>query len=303
MSIPATTAFLFFLVAILWFVSQMAVRHREFFETNEESLMGEGETFEDYDRIYDDFYAKVYDQLFSTPERISFEKASIQEIAMNEFSKPETKILDVCCGTAPHAKWLAEEGYEVVGVDTSESMLKKARESCPSGRFYRADVTNASTFPPKSFSHALLLYFSIYQFRNPKIVTDTIYQWLKPGGIFVVHLVDPNKFDPILAAASPFTGFSVQKYTKERVTDSEVFFGDFKYRSKFIKDRHDDNAIFEETFLFNDEQRYREHRHRMVMPSVNSMIDLVRSSGFTYKDSVDMTPIGYEYQYLVYFSK
>ena len=47
MSIPATTAFLFFLVAILWFVSQMAVRHREFFETKEESLVGEGETFED----------------------------------------------------------------------------------------------------------------------------------------------------------------------------------------------------------------------------------------------------------------
>lgn len=300
MSVHTATLWILLAFGLLWIVATMAHLERELFE---DGTGGEGETFEDPVDIYDDFYAKVYDKLFSTPERISFERASIRENTLNEFSKPETKFLDVCCGTSPHASWLCEEGYDVVGIDQSEAMLKKARLSCPGGRFYRGDVTNPSSFPPKSFSHAMLLYFSAYQFRNPKIVFDNIYLWLKPGGLFVVHLVDPDKFDPILSAASPFPAFSLQKYAKSRVTESDVFFDQFKYRSKFIKDRADDNAIFEETFTFEDGARYREHKHRLNMPVLPEMIDLIRASGFTLREQVDMTSVGYEYQYLVYFQK
>jgi len=301
MNVSNSTAFLLFLVFVLWAVTYLATSNKETFEDGEGSP---SETHEEYKDIYDDFYAKVYDKLFSTPERLSFEKASIKENALNEFSKPETKFLDVCCGTSPHAKWIAEEGFEVVGVDQSEAMLKIARKECPSGRFYAGDVTNASVFPPKSFSHAMLLNFSIYQFRNPKVVCDNIYQWLKPGGIFIVHMVNPNKFDPILSAASPFPAFSLQKYSKERVTESEVFFDGFAYKAKFIKTPSDDSAIFEETFKFKeDPPRYREHKHHLQMPPMNHLIDIVRSSGFVFREAVDMTQVGYEYQFLVYFSK
>jgi SAM-dependent methyltransferase len=299
MMVENSTAILLFLLGLLWVVTYMARLDKEMFEDGTGS---ETVTYEDSAEIYDTFYAKVYDTLFSTPERLSFEKASMHELAFNEFSKPETKILDAACGTAPHAKWLVEEGYDVVGADTSEAMLKKARESCPGGRFYRMDITNASGFPPKSFSHALLMYFSFYQFRNPKIVIDTLYQWLKPGGFLIVHLVDPEKFDPILAAASPFPAFSLQKYSKQRVTESDVFFNEFKYHAKFIKDTGDETSTFEEVFTFPD-NTYREHKHRLFMPSLSHCIDLIRSSGFTLKEQVDMTSVGYEYQYLLYFRK
>jgi hypothetical protein len=39
------------------------------------------------------------------------------------------------------------------------------------------------------------------------------------------------------------------------------------------------------------------------MPALPEMIDLIRASGFTLQEQVDMTSIGYEYQYLVYFTK
>ena len=41
----------------------------------------------DYETIYDDFYAGVYDKLFETPGLISFQKASIREFALNEWAK------------------------------------------------------------------------------------------------------------------------------------------------------------------------------------------------------------------------
>jgi ubiquinone/menaquinone biosynthesis C-methylase UbiE len=291
---------IFLAVAGLWLLKEMYQKDREMFDNKEEGNKNT-DMREDYSDIYDDFYASVYDTLFSIPERISFEKASIREYALSDWPKKEIKLLDVCSGTCPLADYYCKEGIDFVGVDTSESMLKKARTKCKSGRFYKGDVTRAETFPPKSFSHATMLYFSIYQFRNPKMVLDNIYSWLKPGGILVLHIVDPNKFDPILDAASPFLAFSVQKYSTERVIDSDVFFDKFKYKSRFIKDPDDDDAKFEEVFEFPD--TYREHNHRLYMPSVSDMLDIVRSSGFTRHEMVDMTSVGYEYQYLVYFSK
>jgi ubiquinone/menaquinone biosynthesis C-methylase UbiE len=275
---------------------------REGFENKEEGD-AETETHEDYDAIYDEFYANVYDKLFTTPERVSFEKASLRENALADWPKAETKVLDVCCGTGPHVDWMCKDGIDIVGLDLSDEMLKKARDKCKSGRFYKGDATRAETFPPKSYSHALMLYFSIYQFQNPKMVLDNVYSWLRPGGILVLHLVDPNKFDPILDAASPFMAFSIQKYSKERVIDSDIFFDKFKYKSRFVKDPDSDDARFEEVFEFDDPKRYRENNHHLYMPKIDAMLDIVRSAGFTRHEMVDMTPVGYEYQYLVYFSK
>ena len=289
------------LVLALYLLSRVHHINKEMFDNPEDGAPTE--TREDYDSIYDDFYAGIYDKLFMTPELVSFQKSSIREYGLANWAKYDVKILDACCGTAPLAEWLCKEDIDFVGMDQSEPMLKVARKKCKSARFYKGDITRSETFTPKSFSHCLLLYFSIYQFQNPKMVLDNIYSWLKPSGVLVLHLVDPNKFDPILAAASPFPAFSLQKYSTERVIDSDLFFDSFKYRSRFVKNPEDDDARFEEVFEFKDPPKYVENNHDLHMPSVDAMLDIVRSSGFTRQEMVDMTPIGYEYQYLVYLTK
>ncbi len=279
---------------------------REFFDTEEKGE--KSRLLEDPTDIYDSYYAKIYDQLFTTPERMSFEKNAIEEYGLSGWPVAETKVLDVCCGTSPHSEWMCKKGVDIVGIDSSESMLQKARERCSSARFYRGDVTRAESFAPKSFSHALLLYFSIYQFQNQKLIFDHIYQWLKPGGVMIVHLVDPEKFDPILDAASPFMMFSLQRYSKERIMESSVTFDHFNYKSRFVKDKTGEDATFEEVLTFNDPKlnngvKYREHKHRLHMPSIDSMLELIKSSGFTRHEMIDMTPAGYEYQYILLFTK
>ena len=44
-----------------------------------------------------------------------------------EYNK-ETKILDIGCGTGRHSIELSKRGYDVVGIDLSESLLKRAKE-------------------------------------------------------------------------------------------------------------------------------------------------------------------------------
>lgn len=44
-----------------------------------------------------------------------------------EYNK-ETKILDIGCGTGRHSIELSKRGYDLVGIDLSESLLKRAKE-------------------------------------------------------------------------------------------------------------------------------------------------------------------------------
>ena len=56
------------------------------------------------------------------------------------------------------------------------------------------------------------MYFVIYYQKDITKLSDNCYKWLKRGGQLIIHLVNPEKFDPILEPASPFPAFSLQKY-------------------------------------------------------------------------------------------
>lgn len=262
----------------------------------------------DPEEYYDDFYASFYDSLFHTPELLSYERASIRELALDGHDKRELRFLDLCCGTAPHACWFRESDIAYVGIDSSEGMLERARQNCPAAEFIKGDARQPSAFPPKSFSHILLLQNSVYQFQNPKMLADNASYWLQPNGICIVHMVHPNKFDPVLELASPFAAFSLQKYSPSRVVDSDIYFDRFRYQGSFLKKEEEDAAQWKETITFYDPEenrgvKYREQTHSLTMPSMERLIDIFRGSGFKVKEVVDLIQCGKEYQYLVYFEK
>lgn len=265
-------------------------------------------TYEDPEQIYDDTYASIYDMLWHPQDKLKYEEVSIQDVALADWPISSVRILDMACGTAPHACWFKNLGVDYIGVDISESMLAKARENCPSAKFQKGDITQVHLFPQKSVSHCILMNFSAYMFENPKVLSDNAYQWLQPGGFLVVHLVDPDKFDPLLDLASPFAAFSIQKYSYERQTDSQIYFDKFKYLGRFSKKKDDDNASYTETFTYydksqNDGKKYRENKLHLNMPSKERMIDIFKSSGFRHHDTVDLVRCKKEYQYIIYMTK
>lgn len=277
--------------------------------SSQEGFENEGSvTYEDPEQIYDDTYASVYDLIWNPQDMLKYEQVSFNDIALDGWPVKSVKVLDMASGSGPHACWFRNLGVDYTGVDISESMLAKGRENCPSARFQKGDVTQVSLFAPKSFSHALLLGFSIYEFQNPKVLSDNAYQWLQPGGFFIVHLVDPDSYDPIHTLASPFAAFSLQKYSYDRQTKSDIFFDQFKYIGKLNKKKNEDDAIYEETFAYYDKannngNKYRENKHHWNMPSKERMIDIIKSSGFRLEEVVDLVRCGKEYQYIAYFTK
>jgi len=72
-----------------------------------------------------------------------------------QHSIPPGRALDVGCGTGASSVWLAEQGFEVTGVDAAplavERAKERAREAGVSARFLAADVLNLPA-PDRPFS-------------------------------------------------------------------------------------------------------------------------------------------------------
>jgi SAM-dependent methyltransferase len=162
------------------------------------------------------------------------------------------------------------------------------------------DATVATMASADQFDLVTAYYFTIYMIPDRAAMLKNIYLWLSAGGIFCCHIVNKLKFDPILEAASPFVGFSVQKYADERVTKSSVSFDEFEYTGDF--QLHGSRAMYEEVFKFKD-GKVRRHEQRVWMPNIDVIVAEITGVGFKYAHHTDLTAIGYEYNYLFFFEK
>jgi 2-polyprenyl-3-methyl-5-hydroxy-6-metoxy-1,4-benzoquinol methylase len=81
-----------------------------------------------------------------------------------------TRILDIGCGTGRHSIELAKRGYPVVGIDLSESLLKRAREKASERKlqivFQKHDARNLP------FLHEFNLVIMICEGAFPLMETD-----------------------------------------------------------------------------------------------------------------------------------
>ena len=251
--------------------------------------------------LYDPFYSKIYDTIVDGAVRQQ------QEVGLTliwaKGYRPEIntiEVLDIGCGTGGDVEEFRKEGVgKVVGMDASDAMIEVARKKHPKNDYRVKEAENIGSFSSSEFNLVTMYYFTYYYLRDRDQVFRNVFNWLQPGGCFVVHLVNREKFDPILEAASPFVAFSVQKYSKERITRSKVTFDKFEYEADFSLD--DNRSEFREEFRFKDTKKMRRQVHHLRMPKMDEIVSEIEANGFTYKQFIDLTPIGYEYQYLFCF--
>jgi ubiquinone/menaquinone biosynthesis C-methylase UbiE len=97
------------------------------------------------------------------------------------------KVLDVGCGAGvPVARFLVDLGFDVVGIDFSENMLRLARKNVPEAEFIKKDMTKLG-FPADSFDAVIAFYSIIHVPRDRhSSLFDSFHRILKPGGIMLV---------------------------------------------------------------------------------------------------------------------
>lgn len=256
--------------------------------------------YKDNDKIFDNFYSEIYDDLFYSRVRADLDYELIQPITkFNAYSN----ILDAGCGTGYHIKKIASEKFIVTGVDYSVEMVSKAKDLNKNINIKQGDLTNGILYNPEEFTHILCLYFTIYYIDDKRQFFLNCYDWLQNDGILVLHLVNRDMFDPILPASNPLYMVSPQKYAKDRIVNSSIKFKDFEYSSKFHIDTKNDVGIFEETMKDDLTANIRKNRHKLYMPSQKSILSIAKECGFTVIHKTDMVSVQYEYQYLYYLQK
>jgi SAM-dependent methyltransferase len=268
----------------------------------------------DETKIYDDFYAKIYDQLTQNLMRTQGKIALCMERWKQDKTDPQTwTVLDAGCGTGVAVAALAKAGVgNIIGIDLSPAMIDHAKriiipETTLTDKqkhaitFRKDDLLNPSACSPEELQHTVCLYFTIYYLKDTEAFIRNVLLWTKPGGTLFIEVVNKYKFDPILDSASPLLGFSIQKYSQERVRKSKVNFTTFDYEAEFMLT--DPKAEFRETFRFKDNAKVRRQKHSFIMPEIKEISQLCQRVGWKYDGYIDLNSLGFEYGYILMFKK
>ena len=139
-----------------------------------------------YEEFFQD-YADKYDRESFTAGTIGEVDFIEKEISLNK----SAKILDIGCGTGRHSLELARRGYIVTGIDLSEAMITKARNTARLENL-KIDfrIKDARNF---NFNQSFDLVIMLCEGAFPLMETDEMnyliiknaYSSLKPGGKYI----------------------------------------------------------------------------------------------------------------------
>jgi 2-polyprenyl-3-methyl-5-hydroxy-6-metoxy-1,4-benzoquinol methylase len=160
-----------------------------------------------------------YEQLFENYARTydceAFTQGTINEV---DFIEKEIgcdrskRILDIGCGTGRHSIELAKRGYKVVGIDLSESQLKRAREKAIEAKisieFLQKDARQLNF--KDEFDVALILCEGGFPLMETDEMNFAILQGaakaLRSGGIFILTTL--NALFPLAQSTEEFMNSS-----------------------------------------------------------------------------------------------
>jgi SAM-dependent methyltransferase len=141
--------------------------------------------------VFGSTYANAYDLLYYD-KNYTAECELIHHIFQSYGEGLTRSVLDLGCGTGNHVFPLARQGYELVGVDRSKSMLAKAESKAAditdNGRmvFCQGDIRSVNL--QRQFDGVLMMFAVLgYQLDNTDVLSAlrTARQHLRSGGLLI----------------------------------------------------------------------------------------------------------------------
>ncbi len=142
-------------------------------------------------KVFGGIYSDVYDLIYKDKNYDS-ECDLLESIFKKYSNKPVKSILDLGCGTGNHAIPLVKRGYQVTGIDLSESMLEHARtkiRNIKEKKLLKLIKGDVRSFKVAQDFDAAIMMFAVlgYQLENSDISSTLkcVRKHLKKDGIFI----------------------------------------------------------------------------------------------------------------------
>jgi SAM-dependent methyltransferase len=139
------------------------------------------------DLIYD---ANIYDGMNTHIDDLLFYKRWLPQ-------NKDAKILELCCGTGRLTIPIAEDGYDISGVDYTSSMISQAKIKASNAglkiEFIEADIRTLDL--KKKYDLIFIPFNSIHHLYHNEDLFKTfsiVQNHLKEGGLFLLDCFNPN---------------------------------------------------------------------------------------------------------------
>lgn len=113
---------------------------------------------------------------------VNFRQLALQGLTIHS----DTKILDLCCGSAQATQFLVKYSQNVIGLDASPLSLQRARRNVPQAQYVEA-FAEEMPFADNDFDlvHTSVALHEMESEQLRKILKE-VYRVLKPGGVFTL---------------------------------------------------------------------------------------------------------------------
>lgn len=145
---------------------------------------------------YPDIFRRAH---LESPGEIPAEVAFLVQVWQRHRKSPTRRILDIASGDSPHGRLLAGDGFEVVGIDRSPTMIASGRAKAhglKGLRFYRRAIERFR-LPERAFDAAIFMSetFPVIA-ENADLLAHlrSVGRALKRGGLYCI---DIDRQDPI----------------------------------------------------------------------------------------------------------
>jgi SAM-dependent methyltransferase len=141
---------------------------------------------------YNGVYAEMYDTVWYDKKRY---KSEVDYISKNIKSKHHETLLDLGCGTGNHMKFWQQKwsDIDVTGMDLSPHQISRARVKNPNVHIIQGSYLDRKTWGDDKFDVIACMYGAGQYTDATQTLIENVYKWLKPGGTFVFHGIDPRR--------------------------------------------------------------------------------------------------------------
>lgn len=253
------------------------------------------------DQVYDSFYVNMHDKIH-IPSKTNL--PLLETIKKTTQPDENSIFLDINCSTGFRVNKLNNDGYPTFGIDASPEMINKCTSlypiySDPPSQFKCGNILDPMQYESDIFTHVLCLDMAIYKYPHDekRQLMKNVYKWMKPGGYFVVHLVDKDKFDTTMPIVN--SGFSIIP-SKPIGESCKYNFGEITYISKFTSTEYGMKHV--ERFI-DKSNHERENEIEYFMETSDSIYSIAKQCGFIPHGKIELPGISKEYQHLVFFER